>query len=185
MVRNELKDHMETKKTIFILVGPPSIGKSHWVEDHQPHAFWLSRDQCVDEVRKPHGLRYSEMFSPQNLGRFRGEIDHLYRLKSGEALSSGRDIVVDMTNMGVKARRRALGIIRGREGEFTTVAVVFDHRGKESLVWDSIQRRAAKLNDKFVPYFVLRDMFQRFEMPTTGEGFDRVEFADTTKAIGA
>ena len=177
---------MNTKnKTVFVLVGPPSIGKSHWVEDHHPDAFWLSRDQCVDEVRKPYGLRYSDMFSPQNLSRFRGEIDSLYRMRSGEALASGKDIVVDMTNMGVKARRRALGIIRGQEGEFTTVAVVFDHRGKESLVWDSINRRAKSINDKFVPYFVLREMFQRFEMPTTGEGFDRVEFADTTKAIGA
>ena len=177
---------MNTKnKTIFVLVGPPSIGKSHWVEDHHLDAFWLSRDQCVDEVRKPLGLRYSDMFSPQNLSRFRGEIDHLYRMRSGEALASGKDIVVDMTNMGVKARRRALGIIRGRESEFNTVAVVFDHRGKERLVWESIQRRANRLNDKFVPRHVLAEMFQRFEIPTTSEGFDRVEFADTTKAIGA
>ena len=177
---------MNTKnKTFFVLVGAPSIGKSHWVEDNPPDAFWLSRDKCVDEVREPLGLRYSDMFSPQNLSRFRGEIDRLYRMRSGEALASGKDIVVDMTNMGVKARRRSLGIIRSREREFTTVAVVFDHRGKEALVWDSIQRRAKMINDKFVPYFVLRDMFQRFEMPTTVEGFDRVEFADTTKAIGA
>lgn len=176
---------MDTKRTLFVLVGPPSIGKTGWVDDHQPDAYLVSRDDCVDQVRQPHGLRYSDMFSPQNLSRFRKEIDTAYRLNVRCALESGRDIVVDMTNMGVKARRRALGIIRGREGEFTTVAVVFDHRGKEQLVWESVQRRAKRLNDKFVPRHVLAEMFQRFEMPTAGEGFDRVEFADTTKAIGA
>ena len=65
------------------------------------------------------------------------------------------------------------------------MAVVFDHRGKEQLVWESVQRRAKRINDKFVPRQVLADMFQRFEMPTLAEGFERVEFADTTKAIGA
>jgi len=177
---------MTTKnKTIFVLVGPPSIGKTSWVNDHHPDAFLVSRDDCVDAVRQPLGLRYSDMFSPQNLFRFRKDIDFLFRENVRYALESDRDIVVDMTNMGVKARRRALGIIRGREAEFEKVAVVFDHRGKEKLVWDSIQRRSARLNDKFVPYGILQDMFKRFEAPTEAEGFDRIISADTTKALGA
>ena len=176
---------MNTKRTLFVLVGPPSIGKTSWVDDHHPDAFLVSRDDCVDAVRKPLGLRYSDMFSPQNLSRFRKDIDFLFRENVRYALESDRDIVVDLTNMGVKARRRALGIIRGRESQFTTVAVVFDHRGKEQLVWESVQRRSKRINDKFVPRHILADMFQRFEMPTTSEGFDRVEFADTKKAIGA
>jgi predicted kinase len=176
---------MNTKRTLFVLVGPPSIGKTSWVDDHHPDAFLVSRDDCVDAVRKPLGLRYSDMFSPQNLSRFRKDIDFLFRENVRYALESDRDIVVDLTNMGVKARRRALGIIRGRESQFTTVAVVFDHRGKEQLVWESVQRRSKRINDKFVPRHILADMFQRFEMPTTSEGFDRIEFADTKKAIGA
>jgi predicted kinase len=176
---------MNTKRALFVLVGPPSIGKTSWVDDHHPDAFLVSRDDCVDAVRKPLGLRYSDMFSPQNLSRFRKDIDFLFRENVRYALESDRDIVVDLTNMGVKARRRALGIIRGRESQFTTVAVVFDHRGKEQLVWESVQRRSKRINDKFVPRHILADMFQRFEMPTTSEGFDRVEFADTKKAIGA
>ncbi|WP_159300809.1 hypothetical protein, partial [Klebsiella pneumoniae] len=64
------------------------------------------------------------MFSPQNLSRYRKDIDRLFKENVKCALESDRDIVVDLTNMGVKARRRALGIIRGRETQFTTVAVV-------------------------------------------------------------
>jgi predicted kinase len=176
---------MNTKRTLFVLVGPPSIGKTSWVDDNYPDAYLVSRDDCVDTVRQPLGLRYSDMFSPQNLSRYRKDIDLLFKENVKCALDSDRDIVVDLTNMGAKARRRALGIIRGRESQFTTVAVVFDHRGKEQLVWESVQRRAKRINDKFVPRHILADMFQRFEMPTTSEGFDRVEFADTKKAIGA
>ena len=176
---------MQTKRNLFILVGPPSIGKTSWVDDHHPDAYLVSRDDCVDTVRQPLGLRYSDMFSPQNLSRHRKDIDLLFKENVKCALESDRDIVVDLTNMGVKARRRALGIIRGRETEFTKVAVVFDHRGKEKLVWESIQRRAKRINDKFVPYGVLQDMFKRFEMPTNDEGFDRVVYAETTKAIGS
>jgi len=175
----------DTRPKLYILVGPPAIGKSTWVSFNAPDAYVINRDEVVDQVREPHGLRYSEMFTPQNLGRFRNEIEKIHREKMAGAVSSGKDIVVDMTNMGIKARRRAMAAIRGHESEYEKVAVVFDHRGKEEMVWDSIERRAKKLGDKMVPYSVVADMFKRFEMPTKAEGFDQIISADTSKAIGA
>jgi hypothetical protein len=118
------------------------------------------------------------MFSPQNLSKFRGEIDRLYRSLAGEALASGKDIIVDMTNMGAKARRRALSIIRGREGEFETIAVVFPFVGAESAVKRVSQWRAKKAKEqggsKTISPEVIDSMMGAYEPVTPAEGFDRV-----------
>jgi predicted kinase len=173
----------DTRPKLYVLVGPPAIGKTGWVEDNAPDAYIISRDAVVDAVREPLGMKYDHMFHPENR-RHQSEVDRIHRENIAGAVASGKDIVVDMTNMGVNSRRGALRVIQGHEDEYEKIAVIFDHRGKEDLVRSSAERRAEKLGDKNIPKDVMTGMFDRFEMPTREEGFDRIIVADTTKAIG-
>ena len=173
----------DTRPKLYVLVGPPAIGKSTWVRDNVPDAYLINRDDVVDAVREPLGMKYDQMFHPENR-RHQAEADRIHREKVAGAAASGKDIVVDMTNMGVNSRRGALRVIQGHEGEYEKIAVIFDHRGKEDFVRDNVRQRAEKLGDKNIPYHVMTGMFDRFEMPTREEGFDRIIVADTTKAIG-
>jgi predicted kinase len=174
----------DSRPKLYVLVGPPAIGKSTWVRDNVPDAYLINRDDIVDDVRGALGLKYDQMFRPENR-RHQTEVDRLHRENIAGAVASGKDIVVDMTNMGVNSRRNALRVIQGHESKYEKIAVIFDHRGKEDFVRDNVRRRAEKLGDKNIPYHVMTGMFDRFEIPTKVEGFDRIISADTAKAIGA
>jgi len=61
------------KKNLYVLVGPPSVGKSTWIKNtftNQPYI--INRDSIVDAVASSLGLTYDDMFiaPPQdaNLG---------------------------------------------------------------------------------------------------------------------
>jgi hypothetical protein len=51
------------QKTLSILVGPPSVGKSTWVQNNVPNAFVISRDDVVTEVASSIGLTYDDLFA--------------------------------------------------------------------------------------------------------------------------
>jgi predicted kinase len=61
-----LESDDETGK-LFILVGPPSVGKSTWIrnypefEDESPYV--INRDDIVEEVASSYGLTYDDMFA--------------------------------------------------------------------------------------------------------------------------
>ena len=89
-----------SRPRIYVLVGPPGVGKGWWVENNAKDAYIISRDNIVDDVRKPHGLKYDDMFGPRGRSLSK-EIDTRFRERVKGAIDSGQDIVVDMTNMGV------------------------------------------------------------------------------------
>jgi hypothetical protein len=51
------------EKTLYILVGPPSVGKSTWVGNNVPNAFVISRDDVVEQVASEVGLTYDDLFA--------------------------------------------------------------------------------------------------------------------------
>jgi len=167
---------------IYVLVGPPGVGKGWWVKNNVGDAYIISRDDIVDAVRKPHGLKYDDMFGPRGKSLSR-EIDTRFRERVAGAVDSGKNIVVDMTNMGVSSRRNALRAIEGREGDYEKVAVFFDYRGMEDLVQRSVEKRAEELQDKNLSPEIVRGMIGRFEMPTRAEGFDDIIVVDPTETL--
>jgi hypothetical protein len=54
----------EKMKKIFVLIGPPSVGKSTWIKntfrDVQPYI--INRDDLVEEVASEYGWTYDDMF---------------------------------------------------------------------------------------------------------------------------
>ncbi len=61
-------------KVLYVLVGPPAIGKSKWVEDNAPDANILNRDVVVERVAKRYGLTYNEAYTAPPEGVEEGQI---------------------------------------------------------------------------------------------------------------
>lgn len=181
LLRQLIRESVSRPK-IYVLVGPPGVGKGWWVESNASDAYIISRDKIVDDVRTPHGLKYDDMFGPKGRALSK-EIDAKFKERVAGAVASGKDIVVDMTNMGVSSRRNALRAISGREEDYEKIAVFFDYRGMEDLVQRSVDKRAQMLQDKTLSPEIVRGMISRFEMPTRAEGFDDIIIVDPTETL--
>jgi predicted kinase len=183
-IRALIREVLSSLPKIYVLVGPPGIGKSGWIESNTFDPYIISRDALVDAVREPIGVKYDDLFRNPKYQPLQNTVQKMLKDRIAGAIESGRDIVVDMTNMSAGARRNALKTISGREPDYEKVAVVFDHRGKEDEVIASVERRAARLNDKNIPRDVMLSMFSNFEYPSVEEGFDSIITASTEPALG-
>lgn len=181
LLRQLIRENISRPK-IYVLVGPPGVGKSWWVRDNVVDPYIISRDDIVDAVRLPHGLKYNEMFGPKGK-HLAKDIDARFNERVRGAANSGHDIVVDMTNMGVSSRKNALKAISGREKEYEKIAVFFDYRGSEDKVQRSVNLRAAELDDKNLSPAIIQGMFNRLEIPTREEGFDDIIVVDPSDAL--
>jgi len=158
---------------LYVLVGPPGVRKSTWVRQNLVDPHVVSYDSAVDIVREPLGLRYDDVAGARG-AQFRKEVEAVHREMQKGAVASGKDIVVDMTNMTVASRRRALGVIRGHEDEYEKIAVFFDFLGAEAGVQAAVKKRAEEEGDKTLSPEIVQGMMDRFVMPTEGEGFDKI-----------
>jgi len=103
------------------------------------------------------------------------------------AVPSGKNIVIDMTNMNAGARKNALKAIEGNEDNYHAVAVDFKFQGAE----DTIKKMAAKRAEaakrmgksKTIPDAAFDRMFSSYEKPTTAEGFDDIISVDNIETL--
>ena len=204
-----------TKRKIYVLVGPPSVGKSNWIDmNFRPgEAYIISRDKVAEDVAKSMGWTYDDMFHKPAQDARLGDVDpqfgevvrspaymtwqplsysgvveankeigRAFGARVAGAADSGQDIIIDMTNMNAGARKSALAAIKGREGEFEKVAVIFPFEGAESAVKRVSQWRAKKAKargeSKTVPPDAIDRMMGAYEPVTPEEGFDDVRVFD-------
>ena len=73
----KLFEEFTNKKNIYILVGPPSVGKSTWISKRFEHIkpFVISRDNIVDEIANEYGFTYDDMFHRPDEGSKLGDVD--------------------------------------------------------------------------------------------------------------
>jgi predicted kinase len=184
ILRRLIKETLTSKRKLYVLVGPPGVGKSTWIKHNVNDPYVISRDNIVDDRRRQLGLKYDDMFA-DIMKDVNKEINKELADRAALAASSGQDIVVDMTNTSPGARRGALNAVKGAEDQFEKIAVVFDVRGKEDLVRRSIEMRSNELQDKHIPKNVVDSMLKSFSenIPTKEEGFDEIIFVDATAAL--
>jgi len=73
------RDFSELKKRkIIVLVGPPSVGKSTWIESNFPNAYIISRDDIVDKVASSFGWTYDDMFATPPIDAQVGDSDEKF-----------------------------------------------------------------------------------------------------------
>lgn len=170
------------RRKFYVLVGPQGVGKSYWVESNLTDPYVVSYDNAVRAVAAANDVKYSDIAAGKS-PQFRKDIEQAERQQVTNAVASGKDVVVDKTNMSAKSRRNAFKVIRGNESDFEKIAVVFDFHGMEKDVLRSVEMRADAERDKYIsPDDVLSTM-RRFEMPTYEEGFDDIIVVDPSAAL--
>lgn len=170
---------------LFVLVGPPCIGKTTWVLEHAPSAFVVSRDDIVEEVAAVNGLKYDDVVVNE---RYVPKIETLLAERRSKAILSKRDIVVDMTNLTRKGRRHsvsALSQFMDSSGAYEKIAVVFEFSEFRQPLIQNSWLRSSQLNDKHIPVAVYKRMFDCHQgVAALAEGFDRTIAVDTREKIG-
>lgn len=151
--------------TITFLVGPPASGKSTWVEKHGNNSIIISRDDIVDELRKPLNISYGDSFKNNDL---QSNVNEKFKEHVNNALTSGKNIIVDMTNMSKSSRLKILSKV---PKNYIKNAVVFMVDRNELI--KRLQKRKEETG-KEVSINVVDNMISRFEMPDNHE-FDNVE----------
>jgi predicted kinase len=155
--------------TMHILVGLPGSGKSTWRTKHlltNPDAVTVSTDDMIEEYAAEKGLTYSEAWDKVDMKSFNTRFK--YAIKA--AVDAGRDIIIDRTNMGVKARRELLKHLTEDYDAHAVVFVVTDAVLKERL------KTRAEKTGKVIPEFVLKSMANNYVAPTREEGFTSVTY---------
>jgi len=211
----------DKQKNIFVLVGPPSVGKSTWIKQtfQKESPYIINRDDIVTHVAKSMGWTYDDMFVPPPKGAQQGDVDEkygtvvpspaymtwqplsydkvvsanneihsLFTKRVAGAQPSGKDIVVDMTNMNAGARKGALAAIEGAgDGAYKKVAVVFKFEGAEDIIKKIAAKRASAAKErgesKTIPPEAFDRMFKAFQSISIEEGFDEVISVDNIAAL--
>lgn len=152
----------------IMLIGLPGSGKSTWTDamlakEPGKNFVVLSTDNMIEEKAKAAGKTYSEIFPDINVNALTKEMKAQFR----KALSEGRNIILDRTNMSAKKRKEFLDAIP--EG-YRKIAVVFSI--PDTLLQERLDHRAATTG-KTIPPMVIKTMARSYVAPTSAE-FDRV-----------
>ena len=177
---------MEEQSVVF-LIGPPSIGKSTYIKSafDPSNTIVISRDDIVQATASSHGLQYDDLFEypPKDLIlNLNTKINSTLYSSFESALSSGKNVVIDMTNMSKYVRNKFIELINPG---IKKIAVVFNFSDSDTL--DIIKKVAEKrrLEDlkkglkKTIPLNVFEKMINNYEPPTKSEGFDEIKYIDT------
>lgn len=111
-----------------------------------------------------------------------GKVQNLMNSRVSGAHPSGKDVIVDMTNMNSGSRKNAMKAIEGNEGEYHKIAVDFKFQGAEDVIKKMSAKRAEAAQrmgkSKTIPPAAFDRMFSSYEKPSTSEGFDEVISVD-------
>lgn len=148
---------------VIVLAGPPMSGKSTWIKENHPDTEVISRDEILMEV---YGSRnYGEAY--KNVDQ--NKVDKILKERISEYAREGRNVILDMTNLSKKVRRRNLAHY-GKK--YTKVAVAFPILPMEEYKRRNEFRKEEE--NKNIPIHVLLNMIKIYAMPTIDEGFDEV-----------
>lgn len=161
---------------VVLMCGLPASGKSTYINNQmkskelefiiKPWAKVVSRDDCVLRYFEKRGIRkpYSELFALATK-EDQKEIDKLLQEKFKEAKDSSQ-VVVDMTHMSKKSRRRTLSH--------------FQNRNKKCICFlTDLKTTFARNKDRYgkkIPINVYDQMMKAFYLPSCAEGFSKVYY---------
>ena len=146
----------------YQLIGVPGSGKSTWIKN-QIWALGLSvvsTDNFVEAYANQQGRTYSEVFEDY----MPTAIDLMIQ-QVAFAQQHGHTVIWDQTSTTVASRRKKFRMLP----DYEHIAVVFKTPDP-----DELSRRLASRPGKIIPEEIVKDMIDRFEMPTLAEGFQEI-----------
>jgi predicted kinase len=159
---------------LTVLVGPPCSGKSTYIAKNLSKALVISRDNTLIKYGKEKfpDLNYSDLFTTLSSSDHE-DIDRLVMEQFMLATSNKQDIVIDLTNMSPKSRRKwSQGTKNIITKEYYKQAIVF-YTGFEEL-YKRNTIRAAK-EGKFIKEYIMTMMCKNYKVPMYDE-YNNIEF---------
>lgn len=149
--------------TLTLLVGLPASGKSTYARER------LANDSTIilssDELRK-------ELLGDENCQENNEFVFKTLYKRAKEHLQNGKNVVIDATNINLKARRSAL--LQFEKMPIRREAIVFATPFELCIERDS--KRARTVGEA-----VIKKFLYRFEIPMKYEGFDEIKIISKAK----
>lgn len=155
---------------IVFFVGLPASGKTTYRRRYEGYTI-IARDDVLHQItgetnyRKAWQRQEDEQLSPQ----IEQELEQQFK----QALAQNKSIVMDLTNLSRKARKRWLVQL---PNHYQAQAMIF--LASEADIWQRNHQR----QDKSLPNDVLHDMLLRFEHPLFDE-FERIDYVVNGKVV--
>lgn len=148
---------------LVLMIGPPGSGKSTYIKRYSSvvEGIVISRDKYVEERGK--GNDYNEKWSslsPDNQKEIDSDLFNEFKM----AVKEKRNIVVDMTNMSAKSRRKWINNVTK---DYVKVAMIM------MTDYHEIFERNKNRTEKSIPEFVIINMMKSFSFPNYDE-FDDI-----------
>lgn len=153
------------KNKLIVLVGPPLSGKDTYIKGiGYTNYDIISRDDIMMSL---HGNdNYSEAFSKVDPKL----VDKILNKKINESVNDKRNVIINMTNVSRKSRRRHLS--KFPSNSYERIAVVFPILTIQE--YENRNTKRGKELNKFIPMNVISNMINRMEEVTLEEGFDKI-----------
>lgn len=150
---------------VILMSGVPMSGKSTWIRNNTTDldVSIISRDTLLMKVYGSDN--YNEAFNNVD----QKKVDKLLLDTILGANSRKENVIIDMTNISPKVRRRNLSYF---SDDYTRVAVVFPLLSKDE--YDKRNNYRKVNENKYIPNHVLSNMINSYVLPTHDEGFDEI-----------
>ena len=164
----ETMDPLLRGSVFTMLVGVPGSGKSTWLSNNHyhdlPNVMILSTDAYIESIAADEGKTYAEVFPDL----IKEAEKNLYQ-RLNIAIEHKMDIIWDQTNLTRKTRMNKL---RHIPQDYFRIAMVFPTpEPKTHTEWLNSEARVGKT----IPDYIIHSMIENFEVPTLGEGFNKIQ----------
>ncbi len=162
----------EVRKKLFVLVGPPAVGKSTWIKNTFSgigNPYIISRDDIVEKIAHSYGWNYDEMYAGPPEDAVVGDIDQKYgevvpsptwmtwqRLSFFKVLEANYKVGIDFKTRVAEANGRDNIIVdmtnvdkedRAKAlsfvgNDYEKIAIVFEFHGAEDIIQKVVTDRA-------------------------------------------
>lgn len=154
----------EFKYNIYIMVGLPGSGKSTIRNDYvSENTVILSTDDYIEKMAKNEGKVYGDVFQ-----KYIGESTKRMKQAFKNAISEGKDIISDQTNLTSKKRKSLLSQV---SSDYKKIAIFVNTDYNEII--KRLEKRENETG-KSIPVSVLNSMKDKLTAPTFSEGFDEI-----------
>ncbi len=146
----------------YILIGVPGSGKSTWVNNQEwkNDCAYISTDQYVEKYALQEGKTYTEVFQ-----EYMPTAVDLMAAAVVEARTKNQDVIWDQTSTSVESRKKKFRMLPN----YYHIAVMF-----KTPAISELQHRLANRPGKTIPWEVVLNMIDQFEIPTEKEGFKEI-----------
>lgn len=145
---------------IILMVGLPGCGKSTYIKRNLSNYYIISRDDLIEKYGVGENYRRKWNYIHSSKERLE-EVDKILEKKINSAIKEKRNIVIDMTNLSKKGRRRILSKVRNKS--YKKTAVLFSTSKEDSF------KQAQQRKGKEISLSVYDMMIKKFTFPLFDE----------------